>query len=382
MKRKIVLLSIACISVLILCSCGASQKAGVAAANHQMKVDVINKQYKDCLAAAQTEAEKAECERTYNDAMDEENERWNNVKSVLEEIRSCQECQIRIMEMWGYTKKEAKNVAYDLAERRNTESYSFDCSEAFSELLKKGFSDKTGTQVFAEALPKFGLSSDIAEEAIKAYYDNESYVDNRNPYNSKNTADNCIMHTRIGNNINVTKSLLIDLGLLDEEEGDDDGGEEDEGNNDVDDGQNQPKPNPTKPQPTTPTPTNPGTNDPGNNYQAESTAISKLTISKYGLGEVALSSQQQQELDAVVVFMKKWPKAKITIVGHTCNIGTQKVNQNVGERRANEAKYYLMIKGIEGLRIQTESRDYSSPVMDNDSEEHRKQNRRITFEVK
>lgn len=344
-----------------------------------MRVDVINKQYKDCLAATQTEEDKAECERRHDDAMEEENDKWSNIQAVLAEIKSCQECQISILKNWGYSEKEAKKAAYELAEHRNTESYSFDCSDAFSELLKKDFSDKIGAQVFAEALPKFGLSSDKANEAIKAYYDNDLYINNKIHYNSKNAVDNCLVPAKIGNEIRVTKELLIELGLLDDDEGDDDN---DDNNDDNDDGDNnQPQPNPVTPQPTTPMPTNPAPVETYDTYQAEVAAISKMAISEYRLNDVELSSSQQQELDAVADFLRKWPKAKITIVGHTCNIGTHKANQGVGERRAKEAQAYLMRKGIEGLRIQTESRDYSNPVVDNDSEEHRRHNRRITFEV-
>ena len=65
--------------------------------NHQYRVDVINRQYKDCLAAAQTEEDKAECEQRHDNAMEEENDRWSNTQAVLKEIKSCQECQIIIL---------------------------------------------------------------------------------------------------------------------------------------------------------------------------------------------------------------------------------------------------------------------------------------------
>ena len=110
--------------------------------------------------------------------------------------------------------------------------------------------------------------------------------------------------------------------------------------------------------------------------------ISQSVLDLYSIDDVELSESQKSTLDQVAEKMNQFNDIQVVIVGHTCNIGTQKANQSVGERRAKEAKYYLIGKGVSGLRILTESRDYSEPVVDNDTEDHRKQNRRVTFEVK
>lgn len=110
--------------------------------------------------------------------------------------------------------------------------------------------------------------------------------------------------------------------------------------------------------------------------------ISRTILDQYALGSTDLSDDQKASLDQVADKMNQFKDINITIIGHTCNIGTLKANQNVGERRAKEDKYYLIMKGVSGLRIAEESRDYSNPVVENDNEEHRKQNRRVTFEVK
>lgn len=386
--KKNLLLIFSCIFAITLSSCEATR--------HFINNLNIEREHKNCLENAKSDAEREACDSRYEQAKEEENDRHENAVNAEKEIDNCEKYQKYVLMAWGYSEAESKEIAKKMrkcsidynTEYKNgqyikipylssripkNDNYSFDCDDAIKELLLNRCTDKEGTQVFAEALPSFGLSISDADQAIKTYYDDGLYVNNDNPYHLNSPVDQCLANVRIGRNIKVTKKLLIDLGLLDEDEDDDSNNDDDsDGNNDDDgDDSNQPSPNPT----------NPGTGDYDNNYQIESSVISNLTISQYSIGEVELSLQQQQELDAVVDFMKKWPKAKITIVGHTCNIGTQKANQNVGERRAKEAKYYLIIKGIEGLRIQTESRDYSYPVTDNDSEEHRKQNRRVTFEV-
>lgn len=110
--------------------------------------------------------------------------------------------------------------------------------------------------------------------------------------------------------------------------------------------------------------------------------ISGTLLNSYTLNDVELSDSQKADLDQVADKMNKFEDIQINIFGHTCNIGTQKVNQSIGERRARVAKNYLLSKGVSENRIQIESRDFSEPIVDNDTEEHRKQNRRVTFNVK
>lgn len=110
--------------------------------------------------------------------------------------------------------------------------------------------------------------------------------------------------------------------------------------------------------------------------------ISETILSSFAINEVELSNIQKTDLDQVADKMNKFEDIQINILGHTCNIGTQKVNQSIGERRAKVAKNYLLSKGVSENRIHIESRDFSEPIVDNDTEEHRKQNRRVTFNVK
>lgn len=109
--------------------------------------------------------------------------------------------------------------------------------------------------------------------------------------------------------------------------------------------------------------------------------ISGMVLDSYAFDNTDLSEAQKQDLDNVANKMKQFNDINIVVIGHTCNLGTLKANQNVGTRRAREAKRYLMENGIAENRIMVESRDYSEPVVANDSEEHRKQNRRVTFEI-
>ncbi|MBO5314230.1 MAG: OmpA family protein [Prevotella sp.] len=110
-------------------------------------------------------------------------------------------------------------------------------------------------------------------------------------------------------------------------------------------------------------------------------AITETVLAGYAINDVELSDDQKANLDQVAANMNKFEDICILILGHTCSLGTQKVNKNIGEQRAKTAQNYLITKGIPEKRIQIESRDSQEPIMENDTEEHRKENRRVTFKV-
>lgn len=111
-------------------------------------------------------------------------------------------------------------------------------------------------------------------------------------------------------------------------------------------------------------------------------SINNLAIDSYLFDETALTEEQKESLNTVFNILKKYPDLNISIIGHTCSIGYKSVNERVGYRRANEAKAYLVDKGINPDRIFVESKGESDPVVDNQSIENRKLNRRITFIIK
>lgn len=110
--------------------------------------------------------------------------------------------------------------------------------------------------------------------------------------------------------------------------------------------------------------------------------INKTIVGKFICDGVALSEEQKTQLDEIANKMMQYSDMNLTIVGHTCNIGTDVANEHVGTRRAQNAKNYLIEKGIAEERIAIDNKSNTEPVVENNSEENRKQNRRITFFVR
>lgn len=105
-------------------------------------------------------------------------------------------------------------------------------------------------------------------------------------------------------------------------------------------------------------------------------------IDAYKLNQIEFIGKQQVELDNAILLLKEKTELNIEIIGHTCNLGSEKVNYEVGLKRANAAKDYLISSGISEERIIVSSQGECNPIRPNDSDENRMANRRITFEVK
>ena len=72
----------------------------------------------------------------------------------------------------------------------------------------------------------------------------------------------------------------------------------------------------------------------------------------------------------------------INITGHTDNVGNEKDNQKLSEKRAEAvATYFANNYGISKLRFVTDGKGQNDPITENDSENGKKQNRRVEFNI-
>ena len=96
----------------------------------------------------------------------------------------------------------------------------------------------------------------------------------------------------------------------------------------------------------------------------------------------SLRPEALRVLDEAVQALQQDPELRITIEGHTCNIGTAEYNLALGERRANAVRDYLTSRGIGAGRLQTVSYGEERPKYDNAREETRRLNRRAALVVR
>ena len=96
----------------------------------------------------------------------------------------------------------------------------------------------------------------------------------------------------------------------------------------------------------------------------------------------SLRPEALRTLDDAIRTLQANPDLKITIEGHTCNIGTAEYNLALGERRANAVRDYLVSRGVGADRMQTISYGEERPKYDNSREETRRLNRRAALTVR
>ena len=96
----------------------------------------------------------------------------------------------------------------------------------------------------------------------------------------------------------------------------------------------------------------------------------------------AIRPDAREILKANAEIFTKNSSAKIVVEGHCDERGTAEYNMALGERRAQEAKQYLVNLGIDASRIETISYGKERPLDNRSTEEAWAQNRRAQFLLK
>jgi outer membrane protein OmpA-like peptidoglycan-associated protein len=71
------------------------------------------------------------------------------------------------------------------------------------------------------------------------------------------------------------------------------------------------------------------------------------------------------------------PGITVRVEGHTDNVGSTEYNMQLSKRRAETVRNVLRARGVESSRISVENYGESKPIADNETEEGRRQNRRV-----
>jgi len=101
-------------------------------------------------------------------------------------------------------------------------------------------------------------------------------------------------------------------------------------------------------------------------------------IVEFDTNKSEIKTKYDEDLNKLGTFLKEWPKAKGEISGHTDNVGSDKYNLALSQRRAASVKTYLVDKfSIAPERLTTEGYGETKPIATNKTKEGRQLNRRI-----
>ncbi len=100
----------------------------------------------------------------------------------------------------------------------------------------------------------------------------------------------------------------------------------------------------------------------------------------YALDSAQLLPESADTLQRLADHLRKNPDQKVTIAGHTCELGTSEYNIALGQKRAYSAKTYLTTLGVEPSQVDTISFGEERPASRGQSEGDYSQNRRSEFD--
>ncbi len=86
------------------------------------------------------------------------------------------------------------------------------------------------------------------------------------------------------------------------------------------------------------------------------------------------------KVNQLSTYIASHPKISVSITGHTDNVGSDAYNIRLGQQRAEAVKAYMAKLGLK-ININATSQGEKSPIVTNDSEEGRAQNRRVNCKV-
>lgn len=112
----------------------------------------------------------------------------------------------------------------------------------------------------------------------------------------------------------------------------------------------------------------------------EYVSIQKLAV-HFGSNQSILDQNDKNELDQLLSQLNAKPSMKIEIAAHTDNVGDDKSNMRLSQKRANSVKTYLESKGIAKNRIVSKGYGEAKPSASNDTPEGRAENRRVECRV-
>ncbi|MDP2883931.1 MAG: OmpA family protein [Ignavibacteria bacterium] len=97
----------------------------------------------------------------------------------------------------------------------------------------------------------------------------------------------------------------------------------------------------------------------------------------FDTGKSTIKPESEQIIAQIVEMLKSNPDLKLSVEGHTDNVGNAKSNKTLSEQRAKAVVAAITAQGIAGERLSSVGHGQDKPIADNNTEDGRAKNRRV-----
>jgi outer membrane protein OmpA-like peptidoglycan-associated protein len=101
----------------------------------------------------------------------------------------------------------------------------------------------------------------------------------------------------------------------------------------------------------------------------------------FSVDQSNLTDESKSNLVELAETLKTYPDTNILVEGHTDNTGGEKYNMKLSQKRAASVKSHLESLGVNGNRLQLVASGEEKPIASNDTEQGKRQNRRVEVAI-
>lgn len=109
--------------------------------------------------------------------------------------------------------------------------------------------------------------------------------------------------------------------------------------------------------------------------------ICAFTDIRFDFDKATLRPESEEYLEKFIMILHKFPALKISIIGHTDNVGDSQYNLKLSKERAESVADYFIRNGIDASRLRCFGQGDRQPLDDNSTAEARARNRRVEFDI-
>lgn len=101
----------------------------------------------------------------------------------------------------------------------------------------------------------------------------------------------------------------------------------------------------------------------------------------FGFDQADLKPDAKSNIQKLVASLNANQDTDVLVIGHTDNVGRAEYNLGLSDRRAASVRSYAVAQGLDGSRIKTQGKGATEPIVSNETDDGRAQNRRVEIVI-